>query len=78
MPIKSYFAYPQEGKKMELLQVLANLNFCRATPATKEELLVLITDTDNEIEEASLLTQLQSISCIQNLAMVTGFNSSKM
>ena len=45
MPVFSYLAYPVPGAKKELLNDLAALDYCEATPADNQEILILVTDT---------------------------------
>ena len=77
MPIKSYLAHPQEGKKTELIQTLAALNYCEVIAAENKNLLILITDTESNSQEDDLQEQLNTIKSIKLLALVSGFNTSK-
>ncbi|MDG2281458.1 MAG: hypothetical protein P8L42_12595 [Flavicella sp.] len=77
MPIKSYLAHPHQGKKTELMQTLASLDHCEVIPAENKELLILITDTESNLQEDNLQEQLNTISSIKLLALVSGFNVSK-
>jgi hypothetical protein len=51
MPAFSYLAYPVPGAKKELLTDLAALDYCEATPADNQEILILVTDTPDENKE---------------------------
>ena len=77
MPIKSYLAHPHQGKKTELMQTLTSLDHCEVIPAENKELLILITDTESNLQEDNLQEQLNTISSIKLLALVSGFNASK-
>lgn len=77
MPIKSYLAHPHDGKKSELYQRLTSLDYCEVIPAENKDLLILITDTQNEVQEDELQAQLNEIASIKLLALVSGFNASK-
>jgi hypothetical protein len=48
MPVFSYLAYPVAGAKEALLSELAALDYCEATPADNQEILILVTDTPDE------------------------------
>ncbi len=75
MPIKSYLVHPQEGKKTELLQALSAINQCEVLPAKNKNLLILITETENDIEEDILKEKLETIKSLKLMAMVSGFNT---
>ena len=77
MPIKSYLAHPQQGKKMELLQTLAAMDYCEVIPAENKDLLILVTDTESNNQEDDLQDKLNTIKSIKLLALVSGFNASK-
>ncbi|WP_139957322.1 hypothetical protein [Flavicella sediminum] len=77
MPIKSYLAHPHQGKKSELINELTALAHCEVIPAENKDLLILVTDTDSKDQEENLRAQLDAISSIKLLAMVSGFNASK-
>ncbi|MEI6865400.1 hypothetical protein [Flavicella sp.] len=77
MPIKSYLAHPQEGKKSELMQTLTSLNYCNVISAENKDLLILITDTESNSQEDDLQEKLNKIKNIKLLALVSGFNASK-
>jgi len=42
MPIISYLAHPQEGKKEELLEALSTMDQCEVIPAENKNLLKVI------------------------------------
>lgn len=75
MPIKSYLAHPQEGKKSELIQALTLISQCEIIPAENEDLLVVVTDTQDETEDKKLTEQIESIDSLKLLALVSGFNT---
>ncbi|MBU2952059.1 hypothetical protein KO493_15270 [Tamlana agarivorans] len=77
MPIKSYLAHPQDGKKAELLTALTNLNHCEVIPAENEDLLIVVTDTNDISEDKNLKEQIESIASLKLLAMVSGFDTPK-
>lgn len=77
MPIKSYLAHPEQGKKDELARALSAIDHCEVIPAENKDLIILITDTENNLEEELLKEKLDSIDSLELLAMVSGFNSPK-
>lgn len=77
MPIKSYLAHPHEGKKTELIEALSAINECEIIPAQNEDLLIVVTDTQDKIEEDILKEKLETIESLKLLAMVSGFNTTK-
>ncbi|WP_136465246.1 chaperone NapD [Flagellimonas onchidii] len=77
MPIKSYLVHPAEGKKETLTNELSNMQHCEVVPAENEEVLILITETDSKQEEEELKQNLEKISDIKLMALVSGFNTPK-
>ena len=72
MPVFSYLAYPVPGKKEALLNDLAALDYCQATPADNQEILILITDTPNEDREKELQKKLNNLKSLESLGMTFG------
>ena len=72
MPVFSYLAYPKQGAKQELLNDLAALEYCEATPADNENILILITDTPDEETEKTLQKQLKKLKSLESLGMTFG------
>ncbi|MCF6307463.1 MAG: hypothetical protein L3J09_05855 [Flavobacteriaceae bacterium] len=77
MPIKSYLAHPHKDKKDELFKALSSIEQCEVIPAENKDLLILITDTQNNFEEDTLKEKLETITSLKLLAMVSGFNTPK-
>ncbi len=75
MPIKSYLAHPHSGKKEELIQALSSIEQCEIMPAQNKDVLILITETEDKVEEAILKEKLDTIESLKLLAMVSGFNT---
>ncbi len=73
MPLKSYLAYPADGKRYELTCSLTALSGCEIIPSDNTDILVLITDTPDATAEKLLEEQLQSIESIKFLTLVSGF-----
>jgi len=75
MPIKSYLAHPHNGKKEELIKILSTLKQCDIITAKNENVLVVVTETENEIQESILKQKLEAIDSLRLLALVSGFNT---
>ncbi|MBL7959416.1 hypothetical protein JNL27_04175 [bacterium] len=73
MPVKSYLAYPADGKREELTYSLHNLPGCEIIPSENTDILVLVTDTPDAEAEKSLEEQLQSMESIKFLTLVSGY-----
>ena len=69
MPVFSYLAYPEPGKKEELFGDLAALDYCEATPAENQEVILLVTDTPDETTEIKLQEKLKKVKTLQSLGM---------
>jgi nitrate reductase NapAB chaperone NapD len=74
MPIKSYVAFPHKGEKNQLIQVLENTEHCEVVPSTNKDVLVLVTDTENDQQEEALQQVLNDIEEIEHLNLVSGFS----
>ena len=72
MPVFSYLAYPEAGSKDQLLKDLESLQYCEATPAKNQDLLILLTDTPNQDAEKQLQKQLKALKSLQSLSMTFG------
>ncbi len=72
MPVFSYLAYPKQGAKKELLTDLEALEYCEATPADNENILILITDTPDEESEKALQKKLKKLKTLESLGMTFG------
>ena len=72
MPVFSYLAYPTRGNKEHLFRELSKLEYCEVVPADREEVLVLLTDTPDEMREKELQEQLAKIKYIQALTLTFG------
>ncbi len=72
MPVFSYLAYPVPGAKKELLNDLAALEYCEATPAENENILILVTDTPDEATEKELQKKLKELKTLESLGMTFG------
>jgi nitrate reductase NapAB chaperone NapD len=61
MPIKSYLAHPVEGKKEELSNSINSLKGCEIISAENENLLVVVTETETEIEDKNLKETIEEL-----------------
>ncbi|AIY14289.1 hypothetical protein [Cellulophaga baltica] len=75
MPIKSYLVHPILGKKEELMTALKGFGQCEVLPAENQNVLVLVTDTQDEKEEEILKEKIEALSSLKLLALVSGFNT---
>lgn len=76
MIIKSYLVFPISDRISELEQALSNIPACEITPSTNREVLILVTETENETAEKALEQQLHSIPSLQTLTLVSGHKES--
>ncbi|UTW63918.1 hypothetical protein KFE98_07210 [bacterium SCSIO 12741] len=74
MPVKSYLAIPAAGGKDKLLQELNNMKECDASPADNKDVVVLLTETENETEEKALQQKLEEMDSIKLLTLVSAFS----
>jgi len=74
MIIKSYLAYPIQGKQLALQRDLDAIAGCAVIPAENRELLVLVTESEDEKAEEALVTQVQNLATLQTLTLVSGHN----
>ena len=72
MPVFSYLAYPKQGAKQDLLDDLSALDYCEATPADNQNILILITDTPDEETEKALQKKLKQLNTLESLGMTFG------
>lgn len=77
MPIKSYLVHPNLGKKQLLHTALSQMEQCEVIPAENENLLILVTETQNKTEEENLQERLSLLKDIKLMALVSGFNTPK-
>ena len=73
MPVKSYLARPHNGKFRELIHELSLIEGCDIIPSTNQEVAVLVTDTETELDDNKLLSQINTIESLKMLSMVSGF-----
>ncbi|PHQ61595.1 MAG: hypothetical protein COC08_04195 [Maribacter sp.] len=78
MPVKSYLVHPHAEKKSDLIKALSQLKYCEVIPAENKDLVILITDTEDEIQENILKEKIEAIESLKLLAMVSGFDTPKL
>ncbi|WP_240927876.1 hypothetical protein [Cellulophaga sp. Z1A5H] len=64
-----------KGKKEELLITLKSFDQCEVIPAENQDILALVTDTENEKEDEILKEKIEALSSLKLLALVSGFNT---
>ena len=74
MPIFSYLAIPQEGARDQLCADLAALEFCQIIPAENQDIVVLVTDTPDEMIEKKLQKILKDMQSLQSLSLTFGYD----
>ena len=77
MPIKSYLARPHREQFSQLVNELRQFENCEVIPSTNEELVILVTDTADEISDEKLLSRINQIESLKMLSMVSGFDTEK-
>ena len=70
MPICSYLVYPRIGKKEELISHLNDFSECITVNSLNKDIVILVTDTKDDIEENDLQESLKLIPEIQGMALV--------
>ena len=74
MPIKSYIAYPVDGKYRELKQELEQISHCEVSSVQDKDVLILVTDTIGKADEDTLQSKIETLTSLQCLALVSGFD----
>lgn len=77
MPIKSYLAHPLEGKKNELIESLSIIKNCDVIPSENKDLLIVVTETEDDTQDKLLKEKIEAIDSLKLLAMVSGFDTPK-
>ena len=73
MAICSYLVFPKPGTRSTLPQTLINLPGCDVLPAdNRDDVMVLVTDTENKEQETTLQDTLKDIQDIQCLVLTFG------
>tara|TARA_R110001606_G_scaffold135548_2_gene272661 strand:- start:5123 stop:5362 length:240 start_codon:yes stop_codon:yes gene_type:complete len=77
MPITSYLAHAIKGQKKDLIKQLSGLQNCDIIPAENQDIVVVVTDTEDTIQEDILKEQIEAFASLKLLALVSGFNTPK-
>lgn len=72
MPVCSYLVHPQSGRREEVVDLLAAIPGCLPTPADAHDLIVLVTETENDGAEVALQASLAEVEGIENIALTFG------
>ena len=78
MPVFAYLAHPVNGARDKLFQELCTIEYCEATPADNEEIIILVTDTPDKESEEKLQKKLAEIASLQSLSMTFGHVDEKI
>ena len=74
VPIQSYLVYPQVGEKQVLINQLNQFSECEVLESTNEDVVILVTDTQDDKEENLLQENLNAITQISGMALVYAHN----
>ncbi|MCP4485101.1 MAG: hypothetical protein GY823_11140 [Flavobacteriaceae bacterium] len=77
MPIKSYIAYPFEGKKDVLIDDLNEIKQCEVIPSKNKEIVVVVTETPSNEEDIKLKELIDNLESLKMISLVSGFNTPK-
>lgn len=77
MAIRSYLAHPHTGQKDQLINELSFLKNCEIIPAENKDVIVLVTETEDDTEDKILKEKIETFSSLKLLALVSGFNTPK-
>lgn len=75
MPVKSYILYPKLNERESLIQSLQEFPACEISEADNSELLVLVTDTEDDASDDKLLATIQSLESLDHISLVASFNT---
>ncbi len=74
MPVvKSYLAYSVAGRRADLEEALLGISGCEVTPSTNRDLVVLVTEAEDEAAEQALADRLRTLPSLLWLVMVSGY-----
>jgi nitrate reductase NapAB chaperone NapD len=73
MPVFSYIAIPHQGAKERLCAELSELEYCEVVPADNQDVIVLVTDTPDELREQALQQILKGVTSLQSLSLTFGY-----
>lgn len=74
MHIKSYLLHYTEGKKERLIEQLRKLSNCEIIPAKNHDVIVLVTDAEDDETDKRLHNNLLEMEGLKHLSLVSGFD----
>lgn len=72
MSIISYLAIPKKGQINALKQKITTIEACEYIESDSDEVLIVISDAENNYKDQIIFEQLRQLDEIQNLTMVFG------
>lgn len=72
MSIISYLAVPKTGQINQLKQKITAIESCEYIESDSDEVLIVITDAENNYRDQIIFEQLRQLDEVQNLTMVFG------
>jgi nitrate reductase NapAB chaperone NapD len=72
MPVCSYLVHPGKNKASQLELTVKNIPNCHLTADENRDLFILVTESDNDIEEKILQERIRNIQEIDCLTLVFG------
>ena len=58
-----------------MVKALINLNNCEVIPSQSHDLIIIITDTQSDLEDKKLEDSIQAIDSLRLLTIAAGFNT---
>jgi nitrate reductase NapAB chaperone NapD len=74
MPIFSYLAIPNKDARESLCTEFSALDYCEIIPAENQEVVVLVTDTPDDVTEKKLQETLKTLPSLQSLSLAFGYD----
>ena len=78
MPVLSYLAYPAHGQKGNLTSALGSMPECEVIESDNDDLLILVTNTNDEEAEQALEKRLDAIDSLSMLTLVFGHRADSL
>lgn len=72
MPTCSYVLFAEDGRKDDLVSSLNEFSHCEVQPAEQEEVVLLVSETEDMEAQKDLEDQLDDVSSIKMLAQTFG------
>lgn len=74
MIIQSYLAFTGDGHVVRLAEELASIDGCEVIPAENQNVLVVVTEAEDEAAQKALELRLEAVEGLGCLAMVGGWS----